>query len=144
MRIIAIVLTAAVALVSGMNAGPSVLSQRGSELRLDPRIPSADDSLFNAVRDSRDWRNPHLLVSDKGLELRSLSSPEPRMVPLSGLQQTLVKLPVTDWPYGRIVAVQSPSIGSSDAVSIEASKQNVEAARGALKALGVREWSWPA
>jgi hypothetical protein len=147
MRMTLMMVAGLFALVNGPAAWLSVLPQREaakSESQLDPRIPAANRLAYRAVRDSRDWRNPYLLGSDKGLELRSMSSPDSRVVPLTDLRRTLTELPVTDWPYGRVVAVQSPSIVPADSAWNEALKRNIDGAREILKALGAADWGWPA
>lgn len=74
---------------------------------LDPRIGAAQPALFNAACSEEDWRNPLIDVRGDDVRVRSLSQPAPALIPLSRLPQTLVELPVSDWPYGRIVAIPS-------------------------------------
>ena len=121
-------------------SGPQQTAIR-SEPRLDSRIPAPDRSQYRAIREARAWRNPYLSISNRGFELRSLSAPEPRVVVLNDLRRVLTELPVSDWPYGRVVVVQMPSIGGQ---SIAAMQRDIQEAREVLKALDADEWGWPA
>jgi hypothetical protein len=111
---------------------------------LDVRIGAARAAEYQAIRDGRDWRNPYLEVTSEGFRLRSLSLPEPRSVLPAELRRLLTELPVSDWPVGRVVVVQSPSIVPSDESWIAAMERNVEAAKRIVTALDVAWWAWPA
>lgn len=74
---------------------------------LDPRIGVAQPQQFRALCSEEEWRNPLIDVHGDAVRVRSLSKPNPVAIPLSKLRQTLVELPVSDWPYGRIIAVPS-------------------------------------
>jgi hypothetical protein len=134
-----------VALVGGFAAEALEVREQAAESKpwLNARIPPADRARYKAVRDSRDWRNPYLLASATGFELKSASSPKPRAVSLKDLRRELTDLPMSDWPYGRVVVVQSPSIVPSDPAWIEAMKRNVDDAVEILKVLGADAWAWP-
>lgn len=135
-----------VAFVDGFAAEALESQERAAqaEPRLSVRIPPADRTRYKAVRDSGDWRNPYLLASATGFELKSGSSPKPRAVSLKDLRRELTDLPISDWPYGRVVVVQSPSIVPGDTAWIEAMKRNVDGALEILKAIGAEAWGWPA
>jgi len=110
------------------------------EPRLDRRIAAPNPSEYQAIREQRDWRNPYLSVTKGGFNLRSLSTPEPRFVVLKDLRRVLTELPVSDWPYGRVVVVQLPSIGGP---SIEMMRPDRKGAYEVLKALDADVWGWP-
>lgn len=135
-----------VALVGGFAAEALEFQEQAAESgpRLTVRIPPPDRARYKAVRDPRDWRNPYLLASATGFELTSASSPKPRAVSLKDLRRELTDLPISDWPYGRVVVVQSPSIVPGDAAWIEAMRRNVDGALEILKSLGADDWGWPA
>jgi hypothetical protein len=124
------------------------LAQHPTEDRAEPvldrRIRAANRSRYRAVRDEREWRNPHLLASGLGFELRSLSAPKPQQVALSELRRVLTGLPISDWPYGRVVVVQSPSIVPVDDEWRAALQRNIDGALAVCKALGADWWGWPA
>lgn len=117
-----------VALVGGFAAEALEFQKHAaeSEPRLSARIPAADRARYKAVRVPRDWGNPYLLASATGFELKSASSPKPRAVSLKDLRRKLTDLPISDWPYGRVVVVQSPSIVPGDPAWVEAMKRNVD------------------
>jgi hypothetical protein len=142
MRVITLLVAGLVASVNRVDARLLGWPQQPairSEPRLDTRIPAPVRLEYRAIREERDWRNPHLLVSKGGFRLRSLSAPEPRLVELKDLRRILTELPVSDWPYGRVVVVQWPSIGGS----IEATQPNYDGALAILKALDADWWGWP-
>ena len=91
---------------------------------LDKRIRRADGRRYQAVPSEEEWRNPFMLLTDRGLQLRSLSRPEPRVVAFTDLREALAALPVGDWPYGRVAVLQSPGIGSIDAAWVAAVERN--------------------
>ena len=147
MRVVSFLAVMFVASVNGLGPRLLELSQQAaiqSEPQLDTRIPAPNRSQSRAVREEREWRNPRLLASNRGFELRSLSAPEPRVVLLKDLRRVLTELPIRDWPYGRVVVVQSPSIVPADDEWIAAMQRNIDEARRVLKALGADDWGWPA
>jgi len=80
---------------------------------LDPRIPAANQSQYE--RHTRDWRNPFLVVVRDGLELKSpaIEGGE-KTITLDRLRDSLKELPVSAWPYGRVVGWSEISIRSGD------------------------------
>ena len=80
---------------------------------LDPRIPAADRSQYQ--HHTRDWRNPFLVVVRDGLELKSTAiDGGEKTITLDQLRDTLKELPVSAWPYGRVVGYQETPIRSGD------------------------------
>ncbi len=147
MRVVSLPVIILVASVNGLLPGLSGLPQLTairSEPQLDTRILAPNRAQYRSIRDEREWRNPHLLASNRGFELRSLSAPKPRVVRLEDLRRVLCESPIGDWPYGRVVVLQSPSIVPADDEWIAAMERNIDGARKILKALGVDEWAWPA
>ena len=71
---------------------------------LDPRICHVDRPAVAAVCKEEDWRNPFIGVAKEGIWWRSLSSPRPTLVAAEDLATTLAALPLSDWPYGNIIA----------------------------------------
>ena len=72
----------------------------------EQRIPAADYSKFKSIREAKYWANPFLLIRGDGIEvISSALSPERKLVSLSELRGTLIRLPNSAWPYGRIVAL---------------------------------------
>jgi hypothetical protein len=147
MRTVAIVIICVAAgLVSTLcptSAGAQQPSTDRAEPGLDPQIREPDAVQYRSVRDAREWRNPYLDVSNSGFLLRSASTRRPIFVAPSDLRRMLAELPIGDWPYGRVVVVQLPSIVAADAEWIAAMRRNADVARRVLAKLGVDAWGWP-
>jgi hypothetical protein len=75
------------------------------------RVPPPDKSQYETVRDAADWKNPFLIADYEGIRIRTRSAQQWRLIPLANLRPELLRLPRGDWRYGRIVAIQTPSIG---------------------------------
>ena len=122
-----------------IQTAPSNTAEAGP--KLDARIRRADPKQYEAMI-WRDWRNPWLDAANNGFWLHSRSMPQMKFVTLADLRRVLTELPVSDWPYGRVVVIQSPSIaGVEDWPAINA---NLDAARKIATALNVESWGWPA
>jgi hypothetical protein len=107
--------------------------------RLPARIPPADHAMYRNVHDAADWRNPYLLITRDGYDVRFQGG---RMSgPLSLLARTLVGLPNSAWPYGRVVA------GSENGVRTigddELIKRNRKEADKILREMGLEVQWWP-
>jgi len=75
---------------------------------LDPRIPAANPAVYESVRDFKDWRNPILMVySDRIRLMSSATDGGEKTVTLDQLRNSLIELPVSAWPYGRVVDLRS-------------------------------------
>jgi hypothetical protein len=59
------------------------------------------------------------------------------------LRRVLTELSISDWPYGRVVVVQSPGIVEADDEWIAALNRNIDEARTLIKALGADVTGWP-
>ena len=95
-------------------AGP-MQSVSVQTVRLDPRIGSAAPPRYKSIRDANDWENPYLVIRRDGIEVMVKRLPSSRTtVAAADLARTLIGLPVTAWPYGRVVAVQEVSIREAD------------------------------
>ena len=110
--------------------------------QLDPKIPPADRDKYKSVRDAKDWANPYLVIRADGVELIAKAVPAGRkVVAVRDLQKSLLDLPVSAWPYGKVVAVQEIGIRSGN--DDERIKQNKAKVGQALKSLGVTIELWP-
>ena len=134
-------------------AGP-LQSGSGQTGRLDQRIGAAVPQRYKAIRDAKDWENPYLVIRRDGIEVIVRRLPASRQtVAAADLERTLIGLPVTAWPYGRVAAVQEIGIRAGDrsgdnlsAVALaeaEAIADNLEAALTILKKLDVTVDRWP-
>jgi hypothetical protein len=122
---------------AGIQAG-----QVAIERRLDPAIgPPILDS-YESIRDSQDWLNPYLSVCPQGvlLDVRSIRRIDETVSP-EALRTVLLDLPLTAWPYGRIVALQDCSLGIPG--DTEERKRRMLEVEKVLHTLGVDSSRWP-
>jgi len=68
-------------------------------------IPLPDPSKYPRVSDMTHWRNPYLLVREDGIGFVDLSNREIHMLTPDQVPAKLVSLPMSAWPYGRVVLV---------------------------------------
>jgi hypothetical protein len=100
-------------------AGFSACSQQQTPQAPDPQavlqsIPAADSAQYDHVRDMKTWRNPYLIVRSDGVALYDVAdNAEIRLKP-DELLSALAKLPVSNWPYGRVVAAAETTVHQSD------------------------------
>jgi hypothetical protein len=136
-------LTAAVLIAGVVMTGSGMQSrQTVTERRLDPAIGPPMLDRYESIRDSQDWLNAYLSVCPRGvlLDVRSISRVNER-VPHDTLRQVLLDLPITAWPYGRIVALQDCSVGEPG--DAEDRKRRMLEIENVLDKLGVDINHWP-
>ena len=87
-------------------------------------IPAADPVQVERIRDMKNWRNPYLIVRTDGVTLLDSADNAEITVKTDDLLAELARLPVSNWPYGRVVAATEISARSSeqDAVAIRRNK----------------------
>jgi hypothetical protein len=99
-------------------------------------IAPANAKLYAGLRDVKDWRNPHLIVDARDVQVLNVGKTK-----AGELKSFLEKLPKSAWPYGRVVALEEQSIRSgNDDKLIE---KNLKKVLAVLKALGIRVEQWP-
>lgn len=110
---------------------------------LDRKIPAAIHSKYKDIRDAANWLNPRVVVIPKGVEVRSSSlAGGSTTIRVDELRRVLVGLPISAWPYGRVVlATETGLLGSLDA--LEPIKRNHDEVACVLKALGIEVDWWP-
>jgi len=115
--------------------------QRATEEGLKAEIPSPDYSKLKDVRDAKDWRNPMVLIRANVVEVRSRSLPGGKIrISVGKLRRELINLPVSAWPYGRIVLAQDPGPSQGDDAAVRRTHDETERI---LKALKVEADWWP-
>lgn len=82
--------------------------------KLDSRIPKTDHERFAEVWKT-EWRNPRIMVDRDGayllLDGNAFDASAQRYQSADALADALVALPVSSWPYGRIVSLtQTPRV----------------------------------
>ena len=92
---------------------------------LNKRVPAANHELFREVRDSKQWKNPYLIVLREGVEVVAVTDAA-SPAPVSAIRKILEGLPNSAWPCGLVVAVQDNSIQSQgDAQYIKANRKEL-------------------
>jgi hypothetical protein len=107
--------------------------------RLPARIPSADRSKYRNIQDAVDWRNPYLTITHDGFDLRFQGGH--LMGPLSTLAQSVVGLPDSVWPYGRVVMAGVSGVRRVEENAVY--EMNKTEAERILKELGLEVDWWP-
>lgn len=136
------------AVVSGLmtvvSMFPASTATVQSSQALNPRIPVAIRAMYDDIRDGRDWLNPKITIRAEGVAVESSGlAGTRRTVPVEELRVLLASLPVTAWPYGRVIMASDTGLRQGDGSDDEAIRRNHEAAQEVLDELDVRvEW-WP-
>jgi len=81
-------------------------------------IPAADSAKYAHIRDMKNWRNPYLIVRADGVALLDVADSAEIVMKPEELLPALAKLPVSDWPYGRVVAAAEAGIRRSEQDSV--------------------------
>ena len=74
---------------------------------LNPAIGPPNQVLYRSVRDARKWRNPILIIQGDGVDVKGTGITGingTHHVAVDDLKALLIRLPVSAWPYGRVVA----------------------------------------
>jgi hypothetical protein len=77
-------------------------------------IPPADSAKYQHIRDMKNWRNPYLIVRTDGVALFDAAEGTEIILKTDELLPALAKLPVSNWPYGRVVAAAETGIAGSE------------------------------
>jgi hypothetical protein len=124
-------------------------------------IPPPAKSRYMVIHTTESWSNPFLVVGSDNLTLRviypdmthSNALPSAMLKPararrqeltirISDLPDALGALPVEEWPYGRVVAVEEdPAETRANRLQV---RRNVETTMQALNNLGIVIYEWPA
>jgi hypothetical protein len=87
-------------------------------------IPLANSAKYEHIQDMKTWRNPYLIVRPDGVALYDSADSAEILLKPEDLLPALAKLPISYWPYGRVVAAQENAVHSSaqDGVAIRRMK----------------------
>jgi hypothetical protein len=87
-------------------------------------IPPADSAKYRHIQNMKNWRNPYLIVRADGVVLFDSADSAEILVKPEDLLPALARLPVSYWPYGRVVAAQENGVRGSeqDGVAIRRNK----------------------
>jgi hypothetical protein len=112
--------------------------------RLNARIGPASPQRYKSIQDAKQWRNPILVIRADGIDVISKGLPSgERTVAPTDLRRTLIDLPVTAWPYGRVVAMQDIGLRRADLSDGPAIANNRNLTVAILKTLEVTVEGWP-
>jgi hypothetical protein len=70
-------------------------------------VPSADAAQYDHIADMKQWRNPYLVVRADGVALYDAADSAEIILKPEEVIPALARLPASNWPYGRVVAVGS-------------------------------------
>ena len=122
--------------------GCSRVETRAEPIQNLAQIPAPNPQLYVHVQDYEHWRNPFLVVLSDGIRIHCLAPAFEKKVPVGALHQTLLSLPLSAWPYGRIVAVQAGG-GPQTNTNLRLVEENRMQSEAILKAAGVTIDCWP-
>jgi hypothetical protein len=101
------------------------------------RIPTADSSKYPTLSNMKDWQNPYLVVRDDGIGLVDLSNREIHVLKPEEVPAELVSLPLSAWPYGRVVLVTQAAPKNASDQTKEELRKNRGLLLGTLRELDV-------
>src|SRR5258708_8223620 len=108
-----------------MGCSPNRAATR--EINALASVPAPDRKLYVDVQDAPDWQNPYIVVFADGLQVECRAVGMSKRITASALKKTLLELPRSAWPYGKIVAGNENSIRSQgDAARIERNRVEVD------------------
>lgn len=120
---------------------------------LDRRIEAGQIEMISKIKQSKDWRNPWIMINEDEVVLswfvpgKDRSFPqdkESKTLKCEDLDSALRALPCSAWPYGRIVSVQERAIQSSDKLADQFRKHAWATTKAVFKRLDIVMNPWPA
>jgi len=100
------------------------------------KIPPADPQKYAGLQDMKAWRNPYLIIRPDGVGLLDPANNEQHLLKPDELLDALAALPVTAWPYGRVVVLTENSLTSSDEQRV-AIRRNKGIVAGTLESMHI-------
>ena len=79
------------------------------------QIPAADPARYDHVHDTKNWRNPYLIVRADGVVLYDTADSAEIILKPEEVIGALAQLPRSNWPYGRVVAATETAAASDQA-----------------------------
>jgi hypothetical protein len=116
---------------------PQTVAETAKETGLE-RIPEADPTQYPRMQDLAGWRNPQLVVREDGIGLVDAENHEIHILKQEQVEAELVSLPLSAWPYGRVVLLsQASARDNSEEVKVRL-RENRGLLVGTLKNLQVK------
>ena len=114
---------------------------------LDSKIAQPDRKQFTAVRNPKDWRNPFILLNTDGTLRVTAQGTYRHKVDAKELKDLLLNLPVSAWPFGRVISIQPSSLRSTDEEALAEEDRLLKRAwsivRDVVRELKVEMNVWP-
>lgn len=127
--------------IKGKKFSFDILTGKPFIARLSSQVKPANRTQYKSVLDASRWANPYLVVQQEGVEVVSpTTTPNRKLIPVENLQKTLLELPISAWPYGKVVAWQENGARGDNP---RLQKQNKADAERILKSLQVEIERWP-
>jgi hypothetical protein len=101
-------------------------------------IPAPDPSKYPSIADMSRWKNPYLVVREDGIGIVDLSNREIHMLKPEEIPAELATLPLSAWPYGRVVLVAQAVPKNPSAETKTRLRENRALLLGTLKELDVQ------
>jgi hypothetical protein len=87
------------------------------------QIPDADPAQYDHIENTRNWRNPYLIVRADGVALFDSADSAEIILKPEEVVETLANLPASNWPYGRVVAAtEGKRASEQDGVALRRNK----------------------
>lgn len=103
-------------------SGQSAATQPSPEALLQA-IPTADPAQYDHIRDTKTWRNPYLIIRADGVALFDVADSAEIILKPEEVLGALSRLPLSDWPLGRVVAIaESAHTSEENAIAIRRNK----------------------
>jgi hypothetical protein len=110
-RLVLCLLTALVLAACSQKNGPN----KPSAAAILQTIPSADPTKYDHIQNTKNWRNPYLIVRADGVALYDPADSAEIILKPEEVIGALAQLPRSNWPYGRVVAATETAAASEQA-----------------------------
>lgn len=116
---------------------------RETAMTLDSKIKAGQTEQITRVRRSEDWKNPFIVIYDSEVMLTWSHPRKSKSIKIEKLAEELSAIPISAWPYGRIVAVQECGIGSGEQQAKQNRKHAWEHIKAVFRELNIVMNPWP-
>lgn len=135
-------------IVASFLMGVLVLSIQGcyaekTAVTLDSSIKPAQTEQISKIRQGKDWRNPWVMIYDNGVALSWGYPRQGKSVKCERLAEELAALPVSAWPYGRMISVQECGISGGGRQAEQYRKRAWDCIKTVSKRLDILVNAWP-
>jgi hypothetical protein len=117
-------MAAAVGMLTSCSAAPKAPDPAALATARILAIPEPTPEKYRSLIHRKGWRNPYLIIRADGVGLLDPDDHLERILKPEELTQALGNLPLSAWPYGRVVAVTENGVrsGANDDVKIRANR----------------------